>query len=77
MPWKAYGQMTDTELKALWAYLRQYRQWKEIIETWLRGSWRELVLQPRTHAKTTLREVEMVILHDQRLVTKSSSESAV
>ena len=22
MPWKAYGQMTDTELKALWAYLQ-------------------------------------------------------
>ncbi len=22
MPWKAYGQMTDTELKAVWAYLR-------------------------------------------------------
>jgi mono/diheme cytochrome c family protein len=22
MPWQAYGQMTDTELKALWAYLR-------------------------------------------------------
>ena len=22
MPWQAYGQMTDTELKAVWAYLR-------------------------------------------------------
>ena len=22
MPWKAYGQMSDTELKALWAYLQ-------------------------------------------------------
>jgi hypothetical protein len=22
MPWKAYGQMTDTELKAVWAYLQ-------------------------------------------------------
>ena len=22
MPWKAYGQMTDVELKALWAYLQ-------------------------------------------------------
>jgi hypothetical protein len=22
MPWTAYGQMTDTELKAVWAYLQ-------------------------------------------------------
>ena len=22
MPWKAYGQMNDVEIKALWAYLR-------------------------------------------------------
>ena len=22
MPWKAYGQMSDTELKAVWAYLQ-------------------------------------------------------
>jgi hypothetical protein len=22
MPWKAYEQMTDTEIKAVWAYLR-------------------------------------------------------
>ena len=22
MPWRAYGQMTDTELKAVWAYLQ-------------------------------------------------------
>ena len=22
MPWKAYGQMNDVELKALWVYLR-------------------------------------------------------
>jgi hypothetical protein len=22
MPWKSYGQMTDTELKAVWAYLQ-------------------------------------------------------
>jgi hypothetical protein len=22
MPWQSYGQMTDTELKAVWAYLR-------------------------------------------------------
>jgi hypothetical protein len=22
MPWKAYGQMSDAELKAIWAYLQ-------------------------------------------------------
>ena len=22
MPWKVYGQMTDTEIKAVWAYLQ-------------------------------------------------------
>lgn len=22
MPWKAYGQMSDSELRAIWAYLR-------------------------------------------------------
>jgi hypothetical protein len=28
MPWKTYGQMSDTELKAVWAYLRTVREAK-------------------------------------------------